>query len=81
MLIRFGIEQKILMFNGDNATSNDKQTSELAKLPNSFEEANRARCFSHTLQLSAKSLLQPFNSALEKPSEMQDDKFDDLPEL
>ncbi|GBE82246.1 hypothetical protein SCP_0406300 [Sparassis crispa] len=81
MLVRYGIEQKILTFNGNNATSNDKQTTELAKLPNSFEEVHRVRCFNHTLQLSAKSLLKPFNAALAKLSDLQDDTPDDLPDL
>jgi hypothetical protein len=59
---------KILAFNGDNATSNDTQTTHLDKLPNSFEELNRVRCFNHTLQLSAKALLRPFNSPKSKPT-------------
>ncbi|KAF8871162.1 hypothetical protein BD779DRAFT_1429401, partial [Infundibulicybe gibba] len=51
MLEAHGLENKILAFNGDNATSNDMQTCKLAVLPNSFEEVNRVRCFNHTLQL------------------------------
>ena len=54
---------KILTFNGDNATSNDKQTTHLHALPNSFDQVNRVRCFNHTIQLSAKKLLEPFTSA------------------
>jgi hypothetical protein len=64
MLERFGLTQKILAFNADNATANDKQTTKLSALDNSFDEANRVRCFNHTLQLSAKALLQPFHTAL-----------------
>jgi hypothetical protein len=30
-------------------------------MKNTFEEVNRARCFNYTLQLSAKTLLKPFN--------------------
>lgn len=52
---------QILTLNADNATSNDTQTSALAQMENTFEEANRVRCFNHTLQLSAKTLLKPFN--------------------
>ena len=43
-------------------TSNAKQTSVLAGLPNAFEEPNWVWCFNHTLQLSAKAL-KPFYSA------------------
>ncbi|KAG1895342.1 uncharacterized protein F5891DRAFT_907859, partial [Suillus fuscotomentosus] len=51
MLEDFGLTQKILAFNGDNATSNDMQTMKLDQLPNSFAKENRACCFNHTLQL------------------------------
>src|SRR5258705_11663448 len=64
MLERFGLTEKILAFNADNATPNDVQTIKLDQLDNSFKEENRVRCFNHTLQLSAKSLLKPFNLAL-----------------
>ena len=42
--------------------SNDKQNFYLDRLPNSFEDVNQVRCFNHTMQLSAKALLKPFNS-------------------
>ena len=64
MLKRFGLTEKIHALNADNATSNDKQTTKLDALPNSFEEENRVRCFNHTMQLSAKSLLAPLNPAI-----------------
>jgi hypothetical protein len=54
----------MLAMNADNAAPNDTQTAILAKLKNSFEEDQRARCFNHTIQLSAKTLLHPFNTAL-----------------
>ncbi|KAG1779315.1 hypothetical protein EV702DRAFT_936139, partial [Suillus placidus] len=47
----FGLTQKILAFNGDNATSNDTQTTKLDQLPNSFTKENCARCLNHMLQL------------------------------
>ena len=59
-----GLTDKILACNYDNAASNDTQVVELARLPNTFDESNRIRCFNHTLQLSAKTLLKPFNVAL-----------------
>ena len=69
MLIRIF---KILAFNGDNATSNDKQTDCLNALPNSFNQVNRVRCFNHTMQLSAKRLLKPFTSST-GPADTEDD--------
>ena len=64
MLEQFGLTEKILGINADNASANDKQTMKLSSLNNSFKEEYRARCFNHTLQLSTKTLLQPFNTAL-----------------
>ena len=52
--------------NADNATSNNTQGETLAQIPNSFDLENHVRCFNHTLQLSAKTLLCPFNIALGK---------------
>jgi hypothetical protein len=78
MLERFGLTEKILAFNADNATSNDKQTKKLDQLDNSFNEENRARCFNHTIQLSAKALLKPFNTALsQKATDNDDDVAED----
>jgi hypothetical protein len=64
MFKRFGLDGKILAVNADNATSNDTQTIKLDALDNSFDKENRVRCFNHTLQLSVKALLKPFNTAL-----------------
>lgn len=50
-------------------SSNDTQVAALAGLPNSFELDNRVRCFNHTLQLSAKTLLRPFNAGLSNTDE------------
>jgi hypothetical protein len=55
--------------NADNATSNNTQSEALAGMANSYDEVNRVRCFNHTLQLSAKTLLRPFNTALGKAAE------------
>jgi hypothetical protein len=72
-----------LAVNADNALANDKQKSTLASLDNSFEEENSARCFNHTLQLSGKALLVPFNPALSaKSSDLEDFEDDsEIPEL
>ena len=64
MLGQFGLTEKILTVNVDNATLNDTQTTKLSQMDNSFDKQNCVRCFNHTLQLSAKSLLKPFNTAL-----------------
>ena len=64
MLEHFGLTEKIIAVNADNATANDKQTTKLATLDNSFEETNRVLCFNHTFQLSVKALLAPFNTAI-----------------
>ena len=55
--------------NADNATSNDTQSETQAGMPNSFDLDNRVRCFNHTLQLSARTLLRPFNVGLGKTTE------------
>jgi len=39
-------------------------------MDNSFQEENHVRCFNHTLQLSAKALLHPFNPALGKAADI-----------
>ena len=65
--------------NADNATSNNTQGETLAEMPNSFELENRVQCFNHTLQLSAKTLLRPFNVGLGKTTEDGDNAdIDDL---
>jgi len=73
MLEWFGLTEKIHVLNADNATSNDKQTTKLDALPNSFEEENRVRCFNHTMQLSAKSLLAPLNPAISQKATQDDE--------
>jgi len=60
---------QILGVTADNATSNDTQRKKLARMDNSFQEENHVRCFNHTLQLSAKALLRPFNPALGKDAD------------
>src|SRR6266436_3485264 len=74
MLEWLGLTEKIHAVNADNATANDKQTTKLNALPNSFKEANHVCCFNHTLQLSAKSLLAPLNPAISQKA-TQDDKM------
>ena len=64
MLKRFRLQDRVLAFNGDNATSNDTQTTKLASLKNSFKIDNRVRCFNHTTQLSAMALIRPFNAGM-----------------
>lgn len=55
---------QIFAINADNASPNDTQTTTLSNLKNSFHEVNRVHCFNHTLQLSAHTLIKPFNSGM-----------------
>lgn len=79
--------EQILTFVGDNATSNDKQTTRLHRLPNLFESVNHIPCFNHTMQLSAKALLRPFacaTSTAEVDSineALDNDEMDEMPGL
>jgi hypothetical protein len=73
MLTQSGLTKKILAINADNATSNDTQTTKLDQLDNSFDKENRVQCFNHMLQLSAKSLLKPFNTAIPGKAMENDD--------
>ena len=64
MLQQFGLTEKIHAVNTDNATLNNMQATKLNQLDNTFDEENQVQCFNHTLQLSAKALLKPFNIGL-----------------
>ena len=64
MIEQFGLTKKILTVNTDNATSKNRQITKLNQLDNHFKEENQVQCFNHTLQLSAKALLKPFNMGL-----------------
>jgi hypothetical protein len=70
--------------NADNASSNDTQSRSLARRNNSYEEDNHIRCFNHTVQLSAKTLLAPFNPALSSSAPLdstEENDIDEIPEL
>ena len=56
-------KDQILAFNGDNATSNDKQTEFLNGYPNSFEIINLVQCFNYTLQFSVTASLKLFGAS------------------
>jgi hypothetical protein len=73
MLTRFELTNKVLSVTADNATSNDKQVSALAAMPNSFDEENHVHCFNHTLQLSAKALIKLFNVGMSSKKSIGDD--------
>jgi hypothetical protein len=65
--------------NANSAMSNDTQGETLVEMPNSFELKNHIHCFNHTLQLSMKALLCPFNASLGKANEDGTcDNVDDL---
>ena len=76
MLEEFGVEEKIHTMNGDNAKVNDKQTTDLSGMNNTFEEGNRVRCFNHTLQLSAMTLIRPFNAGMTPQKDSADNDGD-----
>ena len=60
MLEQFGLTDRVLGINADNASANDKKTTKLSSLNNSFKEEYQACCFNHTLP----NLLKLFNVAL-----------------
>ena len=64
VLEEFGIGDKILCVTCDNASNNDKMIEALDDLLPAFTTGNRARCFTHVLNLVAKSLLKQFDVAL-----------------
>lgn len=73
---------------GDNATSNDTQTTSMSELDtNTFKEENRVRCFTHTLNLSCKSILKPFSTPEKKKKDTDADQgnaegdTDSIPDL
>lgn len=63
--------------NADNASSNNMQMTKLASMDNSFNEAGCMHCFNHTLQLSVKTLLKPFNAALSSTGAADDQATDE----
>ena len=75
MLQDFGLTEKIHTVHADNATSNNTQTTKLDQLDNTFEEENWVQCFNHTLQLSVKALLKPFNVGLSRKVTDDDNEF------
>ena len=62
-------------------TANDKQTTKLDALDNSFEEANWVQCFNHTTQLSVNTLLAPFNTTISGAASEEDHYDELLPEV
>jgi len=63
MLKEFRLSEEILSDNADNASSSNMQMTQLDQLDNSSDKENHACCFNHMFQLSAKTLLKPFNLA------------------
>ena len=65
------------MVNTDNASPNDKQTTKLAVFDNSFKKDNHVQCFNHTIQLSTKTLLAPFNTAISHKTTQDDEMVEE----
>ena len=70
----FSLTDKILAMNADNASSNDRQTTKLASMDNTFHLDHRIHCFNHTIQLSAKTLLCPFNASIKTTNDGDDNE-------
>ncbi|KDQ53982.1 hypothetical protein JAAARDRAFT_136250 [Jaapia argillacea MUCL 33604] len=69
---------------GDNTSSNDKQTTKLASLSNTFETTNHVCCFNHTLNLIIKSILKLFSrcqSTSTTDNDPMDNEVNDLLDL
>jgi len=65
----------------DNASSNNVQVAVLYGLENSFDEANHVWCFNHTIQLSGKALIKPFNAGMSKGASGIENSTSDAPSL
>jgi hypothetical protein len=74
---RYNIADKILGVIADNASANDMMTRKLGRFNNPFKKEYHAQCFNHMLQLSAKTLLRPFNTALSRKVADDDDTSED----
>ena len=80
---------QILGVTADNASNNNKMIKHLATLIESFPgAANQTRCFTHILNLVAKSVLHQFEALKSKGGKVLDDAarelatiFDDLEDL
>jgi len=65
----------------DNASSNNVQVAALYGLKNSFDKANHIWCFNHTIQLSGKALIKPFNVGMSKGGSGIENSTGDVPSL
>jgi hypothetical protein len=65
----------------DNASSNNVQAAVLFTLENTFDIANHVRCFNHTIQLSGKALIKPFNAGMGKTDGSPENSHDDMPSI
>jgi hypothetical protein len=81
MVTDFGIEHKVLGMVADNASANDTQTTAFAAHDNSFTEEARVRCFNHTMQLSAKAVVSPFQTAVGSGRDGDDPSEDNAEDL
>ncbi|KAG2085569.1 uncharacterized protein F5147DRAFT_527472, partial [Suillus discolor] len=64
----------MLSLTGDNASSNDTLTTELAKHVDSFSGAlSRTRCFLHIVNLIAKSIIKLFDVPKKEQARLDDE--------
>jgi hypothetical protein len=69
---------QILSVTCDNASNNDTMIEHLATLVDSFPGAsNQTRCFTHILNLVAKSVLRQFDMPKKKKGDDSDSELDD----
>ena len=74
--------RQILSVTCDNATPNDSMTDELSVLLEEFPgSANRTRCFTHILNLVAKSVMKQFDLPKRKAGEALDAAAEGLAQL
>ena len=78
-MLTFGVQ--LLSITCDNASNNDKMIEHLSNLIENFPgPANQTRCFTHILNLVAKSILRQFN-VVKKSEGAPDDSDDAVREL
>jgi hypothetical protein len=76
------LRYQILSITCDNATSNDKMIDELARRLVEYPGApNRARCFTHILNLVVKSMMHQFDVPKKRWDAKTDERTDELLDL
>lgn len=77
LMVGLPIASQILSVTCDNASNNDTMVDELERCLPAFSSVNRTRCFTHILNLIAKSILKLFDVKKKKGKEKNSDKGGD----